>query len=173
VSVYTIREARIEDAAPFIEFLKMLADEPDNMIAFDSSAEVTFTIEQEQETIRKHLEAENDNWFVAEADGQIIANSNLSAGRRGFRNTVAMGITVAKDWRGQGVGTALLHHLIGWCHGQPTIHRLELEVFTINTRAIQLYRRVGFVEEGIRRESYLKGGVYLDVMMMGIIFRRE
>jgi RimJ/RimL family protein N-acetyltransferase len=173
MAVYTIRQAHPDDAEALLRFIKTIADEPNNMIAASSSDDITYTLEEERDIILKHTEGENSNWFVAEAEGQLIGSSNLSAGRRGFYQTVSLGITVAKDWRERGIGTALMEHAIAWCKAVPTIHRLELEVFTINERAIHVYRKVGFLEEGIRQEAFLKHGQYLDVMLMGMIFQRE
>lgn len=173
MAVCTIRQARIDDAEALLRYIKTIADEPNNMIAASSSDEITFTLEEERDIIKNHIEGENCNWFVTEADGEIIAGSNLFAGKRGFKQTVSLGITVAKEWRERGIGTTLMEHAIAWCRAIPTIHRLELEVFTINPRAIHVYRKVGFLEEGIRHEAFLKDGQYLDVMMMGMIFKRE
>lgn len=48
------------------------------------------------------------------------------------------------------------------------IKKLELEVFDNNPVAIELYRKHGFSEEGRRKKSILKNGVYIDVILMGM-----
>jgi putative acetyltransferase len=58
---------------------------------------------------------------------------------------------VDRDWRGRGVGSALVQAAIGWARGQG-LHKLCLEVFAHNAVAIALYRKSGFVEEGRRRQ---------------------
>ena len=167
---YVIREATPDDAEQLIAFAKTIADEPNNMIGFSSSAEFTYTIEEERELLRRHFEATNETWLIAESDGAIIANANCSVGNRGFRYTVHFGISVAKVWRDQGIGTAVLRHIVEWACNNPEIHRLELDVFTINERAIHVYEKVGFQPEGISRQAFLKDGQFLDVLRMAIVF---
>lgn len=50
----------------------------------------------------------------------------------------------------------------------PLIDRVYLEVFATNANAIQLYRKLGFVEEGVRSKDIKLGpGRYMDTMTMG------
>jgi RimJ/RimL family protein N-acetyltransferase len=60
--------------------------------------------------------------------------------------------------------------MIQWARDNPVIHRLEFVVYTHNTRAIHLYRKLGFEEEGIRKEAYFKDGRFVDALMMAMIF---
>jgi ribosomal protein S18 acetylase RimI-like enzyme len=78
-------------------------------------------------------------------------------------------MAVAREWRGRGVGSALLTAAIEWSRGQG-LHKLSLQVFPHNVAAIALYRKFGFVEEGhrikqIRRQS----GELWDVVDMGLL----
>lgn len=54
---------------------------------------------------------------------------------------------VDRDWRGRGVGSALIHAAIALGREQG-LHKLSLEVFSHNTAAIALYRKCGFLEAG-------------------------
>ena len=56
------------------------------------------------------------------------------------------------------------------------LHRVQLEAFADNTRAIRCYKNAGFREEGIRRKVYFRCGKWRDQMLMGILaeeFRRD
>ncbi|MCZ7546305.1 MAG: GNAT family N-acetyltransferase [Anaerolineae bacterium] len=55
-------------------------------------------------------------------------------------------LTVAPALRGQGIGTALLRHLERAARAMQA-ERLEIGVAARNTRALALYRRLGFVED--------------------------
>ena len=71
------------------------------------------------------------------------------------------------EFRGEGIGSALLQFLIDWGESNPTIDKLALSVFVTNTRAIALYRRFGFVEEGRRiKEVKLGSSEYVDDILM-------
>ena len=47
--------------------------------------------------------------------------------------------------------------------------RIELEVFAANTRAIALYRKFGFVEEGRKRQARYLDGAYEDAILMALL----
>lgn len=167
---FVVREARTEDALGIIAHVKRVADEPNNGIGISSADEFTYTEEEEKEMIRNMAQLDNAMMLVAEADGEVIGVAHCRGGLRGYAHTIDMGVSVKREWRGQGVGTALLQTIINWCRANPAVHKLELSVFPDNVGAIQLYERMGFQREGIRRQAYLKGGQFLDLVMMGIIF---
>lgn len=84
------------------------------------------------------------------------------------RGSLGMGVLAA--WRGQGVGRALLAACIAkaW-HRRLT--RIELEVRVDNVAAIALYRRLGFVEEGRKREGMRFDERAFDTLVMGLLQR--
>jgi putative acetyltransferase len=86
------------------------------------------------------------------------------AGRR--RHVAAIGMGVADDMNGKGIGTALLEALIEAADKWLDIHRLELTVFADNERAIALYERYGFEREGLLRDYAYRDGRYADVITM-------
>ena len=60
------------------------------------------------------------------------------------------------DARGKGLGERLARAAIGraWAEG---LERVELEVFASNERAIGLYRKLGFITEGVKAPSTTPG----------------
>ncbi|MFK8008903.1 MAG: GNAT family N-acetyltransferase [Saprospiraceae bacterium] len=48
-------------------------------------------------------------------------------------------------------------------------HRLWLDVFTDNPRALHVYKSVGFVEEGIKRECIKSGNNFRSLIIMSIL----
>ena len=63
------------------------------------------------------------------------------------RHVATLGIAVAADHRGRGVGSALLAEAIVWARSVG-VEKLVLSVYPHNTGAIALYRKFGFVQEG-------------------------
>jgi putative acetyltransferase len=107
-----------------------------------------------------------DGDFVADADGLIVGQIHVDTTGHGFGE---IGMMVARDWRGRGVGTALMEHAIGWAREQG-LHKLCLDVFAHNEAAIALYRKLGFVEEGRRVKQYRRGnGELWDGIQMGLL----
>jgi RimJ/RimL family protein N-acetyltransferase len=49
------------------------------------------------------------------------------------------------------------------------LHRIDLEVFAFNPRAIHVYEKLGFKREGVRREVLLLEGTYHDSIVMGLL----
>jgi RimJ/RimL family protein N-acetyltransferase len=117
------------------------------------------------------LEARAASWsldgdFVAEAEGRIIGGIHIGASRHGFGE---IGMMIAKDWRGRGVGSALVEAAIAWAREQG-LHKLVLDVFPHNEAAIALYRKYGFVEEGRRARQYRRAdGELWDALQMGLL----
>jgi ribosomal protein S18 acetylase RimI-like enzyme len=102
---------------------------------------------------------------VAVAGSQVIGMLHVGAIRYGFGE---VGMCVARDWRGRGVGSALMRAGITLARGQG-LHKLCLEVFPHNTAALALYRRFGFVEEGRRIRQYRRAsGDLWDSVIMGL-----
>jgi len=106
--------------------------------------------------------------LVAEADGEVVAGAGLhpdgNSPRR--RHAMALGIHVEARWQGRGVGSLLMQALCDYADRWLGLLRLELGVYTDNLRAQALYRRFGFVEEGVQRAYALRDGVYVDMLAM-------
>jgi RimJ/RimL family protein N-acetyltransferase len=102
---------------------------------------------------------------VAVASGQVIGMIHVEASRHGFGE---IGMLVGRDWRGRGVGAALMRAAAALAREQG-LHKLCLEVFVHNTAAIALYRKCGFAEEGRRTRQYRRAsGQLWDTIVMGL-----
>ena len=107
-----------------------------------------------------------DGTFVAVGDREIVGSLNVIESRFGFGE---IGMAVARDWRGRGVGSALLAEGIDWA-GERGLHKLSLSVFVHNTAAIALYSKFGFIEEGRRINHYRRAnGELWDALDMGLL----
>jgi putative acetyltransferase len=76
-------------------------------------------------------------------------------------------IATHPDFRGRGVGEALMVALLDLADRWLGLTRVGLTVWAQNDRAIDLYARHGFVEEGRLRQYVLVDGVLCDAMVMG------
>jgi RimJ/RimL family protein N-acetyltransferase len=106
--------------------------------------------------------------LVAKSSGRIVGILFLeSSSRKRLAHTATLHMSVGKDHRSRGVGTILLQSAIDWAKAHPVIEKLGLAVFSSNTRAIGLYRKLGFVEEGRRpREVKFGPDEYADDVLM-------
>ena len=110
---------------------------------------------------------EHDLTLVAERDGRMVGHAGLDRAPGARRRHVAhLGIVVARQAQGQGVGTALMAALMDYADRWAHLLRIELTVFADNARAIALYERFGFEREGLLRGFALRDGAYCDVLAM-------
>ena len=49
------------------------------------------------------------------------------------------------------------------------LHRVELDVYSFNQRAIYAYEKAGFKHEGVLRDAVKDGETYADVILMAIL----
>ncbi len=106
--------------------------------------------------------------LVAVRDGQPVGLAGLHEPRAVWRRRHAMGlgISVAAHVHGQGAGSALMQALLDHADRWANLLRVELTVFADNARAIALYRRFGFQEEGRMRGYAWRDGAYADCLSM-------
>jgi putative acetyltransferase len=105
--------------------------------------------------------------ICAERDGVLVGSAGLhpvAAIRR--RHVGQLGISVAREAQGQGVGKALMKALCDYADDWAQLLRIELTVFADNERAIALYRQFGFQHEGTLRAYALRKGAYVDTLAM-------
>ena len=110
----------------------------------------------------------NDLMLVAEAESRIVGGAGLHPASPALRrrHALGMGISVAKDWQRQGVGSRLMAALLDVADRWLGCLRIELEVYTDNVAAIALYRKFGFEHEGTHRAFALRNGRYVDCHTM-------
>jgi putative acetyltransferase len=103
----------------------------------------------------------------AEVDGRVIGNSGFFRDEHNRAHVAHVGMMVHEDFQGMGVGSALMEAILDLTDNWLGLTRLQLEVYTDNHRAIQLYQKHGFGEEGIWRAYAFRAGHYVDALVMG------
>nr|WP_239525357.1 GNAT family protein [Marinitoga litoralis] len=109
--------------------------------------------------------------LVAKNKNSIVGNCDIfwNISRKRLEKTAKLGVSVLEDFRNIGIATTLINNHITWCIENPNIHRLELEVFSNNSKAISLYEKLGFSIEGKRKEAAFINSQYYDIIVMGYI----
>lgn len=161
----TLRAIRESDAAGYRACLDRVAAER-RYLAFTAApplSEVRFYI--------KAMLQRGLPFIVAvDAADQVVGWCNIhvappSEHRGGFAHvgTVGMGLDVA--WRGRGLGRQMLQTVFDNA-GRVGIERVELQVYASNANAVKLYRKFGFVTEGVKTRARKLDGEYDDIIMM-------
>lgn len=106
-------------------------------------------------------------FLVALLDGVLAGTAGLHpADNRRRAHSAGIGMAVHDAHAGRGVGTALLAALLDKADNWLALRRVELTVWTDNTRAIALYERFGFEREGVARAYAWREGRYVDALTM-------
>lgn len=107
-------------------------------------------------------------WICAELEGRVVGGANFLRGTHAKNAHVAeLGVAIVKPVRGLGIGEALMRAGIAWAKSVG-VTRLKLGVFATNDRAIALYRKLGFVEEGRLRGEVVLDGTPVDELLMAL-----
>ncbi|HAT4107167.1 GNAT family N-acetyltransferase [Clostridium perfringens] len=156
-----IRDIKIEDYKEISKIRKM----PGVMENILSNKE------EEEELIKEKIinRGKNQYWYVAEENGKVIGLGILmNHGNLRRKHVGVITLMVNSDYQNKGIGSLLMDKLINLSESLNII-RLELCVFRDNYKAINLYKKFGFKEEGIKIKSALKNGEYVDEIMMARI----
>jgi RimJ/RimL family protein N-acetyltransferase len=104
--------------------------------------------------------------LVAIDDGSVVGWCDiLPGGRPSLAHVGSVGMGLLPSHRGRGIGEDLLRRTL-----DVGLKKARLGVFAANTRAAALYRKVGFVDEGLCRDAVCIDGIYLDEIIMGLPF---
>ena len=166
--VCVLRSPELKDAEELVKFVKATAGETDFVIRYPEEADIP--VEQEKFFLQHFNEAARDLMIVAEVDGKIAGNcqiSEIGKSRIKVRHRCSFAIALYKEYWGLGIGSALTE-LLAEKAAELGYEQMELEVVSSNERAIGLYRKMGFVKTGeIPDAMKYKGGNYvgLDIMV--------
>jgi RimJ/RimL family protein N-acetyltransferase len=84
--------------------------------------------------------------------------------------TAWVGIAIGEEeYRGKGYGSDAMMLLLKFAFRALNMHRVNLNVFEFNKRAIRSYEKCGFKYEGTSREQIYKEDKRWDVYNMGIL----
>jgi RimJ/RimL family protein N-acetyltransferase len=156
---FRIRSGRVADLPGVLDLLEAVAAEG-RWIGAES-----IDREQRRAALVESIADPAAAVFVADAAGAVIGQLGMALRPYGVAE---IGMLVAASWRGRGVGSALLGAGIDWA-GAAGAHKVALQVWTHNDAARALYRRFGFVEEGVLRRHYRRrNGERWDAIIMGL-----
>ncbi len=104
-------------------------------------------------------------------DGRLIGNTSLED--INLENRRAMfGIVIGdKESWNQGFGSESARLIIDYGFKKLKLHRIALDVYEFNPRAIKVYKRLGFKTEGVKRDHTRWRGKYFNATNMGILDR--
>ncbi len=159
-----LRRARLDDA----DFLHELITDDDTRPflggrAGDTREVVTAEIE------RSTREPESFGWFVIEVDGERAGCVTFH--RQNERNRIAEAgrFAIHPSFRGRGIGTEAARRFQRHLLVDLDFHRVELQIYGFNERAIAHAESCGYVREGVKRKAYVKHGEWQDAVLFSLL----
>lgn len=141
------RAPKKEDAKELIDLLKQVCGETCFLV--NEPDEVNYTLEGEVAFINRFNESYYDIMIIFEIDGKIVGNCSImpAANKRKERHRCEFGIAILKDYWGLSIGKRAMELSMKVARSLG-YEQMELDVIASNTRAISLYKSLGFEEVG-------------------------
>ncbi len=150
----------------YYEYYDEVQSDPDFGIIFfksrpDYGSEVVWFTDLYSEMIRGDAIA-----VVAEVEGRVVGICDIHRLRPNseLSHNGVLGIAVKKEYRNRGIGKDLIKMVLEL--SRRKFEMIRLEVFTVNSAAISLYRKLGFKEYGVSPSAVKRGDRYYDLLMM-------
>jgi RimJ/RimL family protein N-acetyltransferase len=115
------------------------------------------------------LETDEAFYLVAEVDGRVVGNSELTKTSGRDSHVGRLGIAIREGFRNLGIGTEMMKALFEQARVWG-LRGVTLGHFATNERAHRLYQRMGFVEVGRIPKKFLRDGRYTDEIVMVKMF---
>lgn len=107
--------------------------------------------------------------FVLEADGERAGTIEFERVNQRSRIAALGGLALHPSYRGKGVADEAARLVQRHLLRELGFHRLQLEVYAFNERALAHAERTGFVREGVRRQAYWRDGRWVDGVLFGLV----
>ncbi len=152
---FVLELASHDDVDPFLRAVRPgregLLEEIERSLA-EPKKSGRFVIEVEQ----------GGEWRSAGALGFDVANERSRIANLG-------GLAVHPDFRGHHLADEAARVLQRYLLFDLDYHRLQLEIYGFNERAIQHAERAGFVREGVKRKAYWRHDEWVDGVFFGLV----
>ena len=107
-------------------------------------------------------------YYIVFNDQDKIGYFRLSNYSKSNRN-ICIGMDIHKNFRGKGLAYESYCKFIPYLIETYDLHKVSLEMLGTNHRAYNLYLKLGFFTEGIKRQEVFKNGKYVDSIVMSIL----
>lgn len=131
-----------------------------------------FTFPLDEQQLEKYIESANTLAFkvVDEETSEVIGHISLgqidNINKSARIGKVLVGNT---KMRGRSIGKHMMKAVLHIAFDELKLHRVTLGVYDFNTSAISCYEKIGFVKEGLLRESKRVGETYWNLWEMSML----
>lgn len=117
---------------------------------------------------RRDQDARLDLAVVERATGNVVGEVALNEWDPA-NESCSFRVCLVPGTVGRGLGTEATRLIVGYGFERLGLHRISLEVYSVNPRARRVYQKVGFVAEGVLRDALAWRGERVDAVVMSIL----
>jgi RimJ/RimL family protein N-acetyltransferase len=165
---FRLRRATAEDVDFFVELASH-----DDVQPFLAASRASTPEETREEIEQSLAEPKASGRFVIEVeeDGEWRRAGVMSYDVSNRRSRIAhlSGLAVHPDFRGRHLSDEAARAVQRYLLVDLDYHRLQLEIYGFNERAIKHAERSGFIREGVKRKAYWRHGEWVDGVMFGLV----
>lgn len=140
------------------------------VMQFTNPALDMFTYADTENFVKNITESNQSKSYIIEEieSNKAIGVTSLINMDYGNRNAECIIDIGDKNYWGKGFGKEAFQLLLDYAFNELNLHKVYLRVFSFNERAIKLYQKLGFDEEGELKEQFYRNGAWHDIKMMGL-----
>jgi RimJ/RimL family protein N-acetyltransferase len=161
---FRLRRATADD----VDFMAALAVH-DDVEPFMAAVSARDTDDLLQEVERAEADPQHYGRFIVEVDGLRAGVMAFEVFSRRSRIADLRSLMLHPDFRGRGLADEAARILVRHLIFELDYHRVQLECYGFNDRAIRHAERTGFVKEGVKRRAYWRHGEWVDGVLFGLV----
>lgn len=160
----SLRRARSDDAIFLVELFTHEDVEP-----FLAAVRPKDLDSVRAEIERSESDPEAFGIFVVEVGGEPAGTMHFERANRRSRIADLGGLAIHPDFRGRKIGDDAARQFQQHLIRELGFHRLQMEIYGFNERALAHAERVGFTREGVRRNAYWRNAQWVDGILFGLV----
>jgi len=129
------------------------------------------TIKEEKENTEKlsnfNTETGRTMFVIETLDGATVGSINIK-GINERNGTFSIGIQINMEWRGKGYATAAMQILLRYAFFERRLNKYNGFCLEGNVASIALHKKLGCIQEGIRRQQIYSDGRYWGEILFGL-----
>ena len=155
-----VRKIELGDARGFCSALSSVAQERKYILTIEPPP-----FERSEAFVLENVENDHAQYVALHSERVVGWADIIPLKHPKMTHVGVLGMGILADYRGKGIGGQLLSKTVehAWASG---LKRLELEVFADNEPAIRLYKKHGYIQEGLKRYARFIDGQYQDIVVM-------
>lgn len=160
-----LRTAKLKDARQLRDLVYNISKE--RIYSLVEPEEFSETIRSNRARVKRYKESPGKLYIVAEHKKKIIGLVQFNNfDFKKCRHNGLFTIFISKLWRDKGIGKMMIREMLDWTKANPVIEKVSLNVFSNNPRAIALYRKMGFKQEGLCKRDMKISNKYVNSVLM-------